>query len=75
MGKAHGSKNHRLRIKMTFAITVLSLLTSAFVFVWAHRAYVWNRGVCRKNGLPWRLEYQDMHGSKLWKAGDVEVWL
>jgi hypothetical protein len=43
--------------------------------VWAHRAYVWNRAVCRKNGLPWRLEDQDIHGSKLWKAGDVEVWL
>lgn len=56
-------------------LCVPALLLVILAVAWAHRAYVWNRGVCRKNGQPWKLEDHDIHGSKLWKAGDVEVWL
>lgn len=60
---------------MTAFLYVHAFVLVVFAGVWAHRAYVWNHGVCRKNGLPWKLEYQDIHGSRLWKAGDVEVWI
>lgn len=60
---------------MAFVITSSTFLVLAYGGCWAWRAYVWNGGICRKNGLAWKLEYHDIHGSKLWKAGDVEVWL
>lgn len=60
---------------MIFVITWSIFLVLAYAVGMACRAYVWNGGICRKNGLPWKLEDQDIHGSKLWKAGDVEMWL
>lgn len=35
---------------------------------------VWNGGVCRENGLPWRLWAQDPLGGRVYRAGNVWCW-
>jgi hypothetical protein len=51
----------------------------AFVAVWAaaniaYASWKWNRGTCRKNGLPWRAFDIDSHGETGYVAGEETWW-
>ncbi len=56
---------------------MIFILVSIFL-VWIvgnilRASYIWNHGVCRKNGIPWRKFDVDSHGDVGYEAGD-EVW-
>ncbi len=64
---------------MTYHIwLILAVAAAAAIFAflcyrWEKRE--WNNGVCRKNGIEWRLMGVDSTGARGYKAGDEVTWI
>lgn len=68
-------------ISMSLAVLVISpTLLFLVVLLCASYAkstykYLWNRGVCRENGLPWVLSETLEDGTSIYTAGEQSLWL
>jgi len=54
------------------AIVIVCFLALSFA---RSEAKVWNKGVCRTNGLPWKLQDKDSQGGRLYRAGEETIWI
>lgn len=62
-------------IAMAQIAAVAGIVVAVLVLLYCHRqeSLVWNNGVCRTNGLPWILREVDVHGGRIYEAGDREA--
>jgi hypothetical protein len=56
-------------------LSILAAWPLIMLGIFAYHRYVWNGGICRKNGLPWKDQgCSDSTGSALYEAGDEHHW-
>jgi hypothetical protein len=56
-------------------ITIFCILTVVVLLCIRSEYKTWNKGVCRKNGLPWVFQDQDSQGGRLYRAGEEITWI
>jgi hypothetical protein len=63
------------RLACIVLIFIMVFMAISVVLSHLYERRQWNGGVCRKNGLPWRLFDTDSHNGRGYKAGDETLWL
>ena len=57
------------------AILGLTVIFSLFIYArWCEKS-LWNKGICKENGLPWKIFDTDSQGGRGYRAGDKRIWI
>lgn len=54
---------------------IFIILAVCFIFGWLPEKIRWNNGICKKNGLPWKIYGYDSGGARGYYAGDQTCWI